>query len=192
MDRRVIGLFDNRAAAEGAVRELERRGFGGDALEVHGRHERVGIGGEYQPEGSPVSTHLGDGLMAGVRNLLADVGLVDARTRAPVRPEAASVYAEGVRRGGIVVAVRSTAEQSDTVMDILCSHGAADVDERTAAWLQSDWASGQTGMTAGAPAWRGAERRMIPDRRSGSRHGYAAERRSGTERRRGGMAAFPG
>lgn len=189
MDTRVIGLFDSRAQVEGAVRELERRGFGGVALEVHGRQERIGIGGEYQPEDSPVSTHLGDALMAGVRNLLADVGLVDARTRAPVDPEAASIYAEGVRRGGIMVAVRSTPEQADTVMDILRGHGAVDVGERAAAWLQSDWTGGQA---SGAAAWSGTERRRVADRRSGGGAGYAAERRRGGERRSGGMAAFPG
>ncbi len=57
-------------------------------------------------------------------------GLVGALTHVGVPAEDASHYTEGVRRGGTLVAVRSSDEMAMRVAEILGDDGAVDIDER--------------------------------------------------------------
>ena len=48
-------------------------------------------------------------------------------------------YAEGVRRGGTVVSVRTTDADYDRALEILDAEGAVNMDEREAAWRSEGW-----------------------------------------------------
>ncbi len=51
----------------------------------------------------------------------------------------AEFYAEGVKRGGILVSVQTDAEDEDEVRDILRSAGAVDMDIRRQTWQNAGW-----------------------------------------------------
>jgi len=51
----------------------------------------------------------------------------------------ARAYAEGVRRGNALVAVRCDNDEADRVIDILDDDGVLDIDERQAAWRSEGW-----------------------------------------------------
>jgi hypothetical protein len=60
----------------------------------------------------------------------AGVGLAGALMGVGVPHEDAAIYAEGVRRGGTLLAVRAQDDQADRVAEILGSDGAVNIDER--------------------------------------------------------------
>jgi hypothetical protein len=66
-------------------------------------------------------------------------GLVGALTESGVPEEHAKYYAEGVRRGDVLVTVKTGAGQTDRVCDILDRHNAIDVDDRVSNWKQRGW-----------------------------------------------------
>ena len=57
-------------------------------------------------------------------------GLIGALTESGIPEEHAKYYAEGVRRGDVLVTVRADERRADQVCDILDRHNAVDVDER--------------------------------------------------------------
>jgi len=66
-------------------------------------------------------------------------GLVGALTESGVPEEHAKYYAEGVRRGDVLVTVRSDDMNTERVCDVLDHHGAIDVDDRVQNWKQRGW-----------------------------------------------------
>lgn len=73
---------------------------------------------------------LAGGAAGGLLGALADAGLPE---------DQASFYAEGVRRGGTLLAVRVSDGLLDQVRDTLERYDPVDVDERAAAWRQQGW-----------------------------------------------------
>ena len=80
------------------------------------------------------------GLIMGAGTGAVIGGLVGALTHAGVPHEDASHYAEGVRRGGILVAVRAQEAQANEVARILSNAGAVNIDERVAQYRQDGYA----------------------------------------------------
>jgi hypothetical protein len=66
-------------------------------------------------------------------------GLIGALTESGVPEEHARYYAEGVRRGDVLVTVRTDNSRTDTVCDILDQHNAVDVDDRVRNWKDRGW-----------------------------------------------------
>lgn len=66
-------------------------------------------------------------------------GLIGALTESGVPEEHASYYAEGVRRGDVLVTVRTNDSRADRVSDILDRNHAVDVDERVNDWRTRGW-----------------------------------------------------
>lgn len=73
-------------------------------------------------------------------------GLVGALTESGVPEEDAKYYAEGVRRGDVLVTVRAHVGQTDTVCDVLDRHNAVDVDDRVSNWKQRGWSGYNEGV----------------------------------------------
>lgn len=66
-------------------------------------------------------------------------GLIGGLTKAGVSENDAEYYAEGVRRGGVLVTVRTTESLSDDAARILDDAGARDVDEKSREWRSAGW-----------------------------------------------------
>ena len=66
-------------------------------------------------------------------------GLLGALVDSGFSREDASFYAEGVKRGGVLVAVKANAGQEERVKDILNSAGAIDMDTRRQSWRDEGW-----------------------------------------------------
>jgi uncharacterized membrane protein len=66
-------------------------------------------------------------------------GLIGALTESGVPEDEAKYYAEGVRRGDVLVTVTTDNTYADTVSDILDRHNAVDVDDRVQSWKQRGW-----------------------------------------------------
>ena len=75
-------------------------------------------------------------------------GLIGSLTDAGVPEEEAGYYAEGVRRGGTLVAVRTDDADVDRAAALMERHNPVDIETRASAWRESGW----TGFdTAAAP-----------------------------------------
>jgi hypothetical protein len=67
-------------------------------------------------------------------------GLIGGLTHLGVPEEEAHYYAEGVRRGGILITVAAdTDTQADMAVLIMKRHGAVDIDERATEWKKQGW-----------------------------------------------------
>jgi uncharacterized protein (TIGR02271 family) len=67
-------------------------------------------------------------------------GLIGGLTRLGVPEEEAHYYAEGVRRGGILVTVAADGDrEAQTAVSIFERHGAVDIDERATEWKKQGW-----------------------------------------------------
>jgi len=91
------------------------------------------------------STAVGAGLGA------AAGGLVGALVGVGIPEEDASVYAEGVRRGGALVTVTADSDSdADRAADILDSYNVVDIDERSSSYRAGGWSGTDTGTTSDA------------------------------------------
>jgi uncharacterized membrane protein len=64
-------------------------------------------------------------------------GMLGALAEWGVPEEEARYYAEGVRRGGVLVTVDATDERADRAVDVLTRYGAVGIDEQAERWRQS-------------------------------------------------------
>jgi len=68
--------------------------------------------------------------VGGIVGALADIG---------ISHEHATYYAEGMRRGGTVVTVKTDEARAETAVDIMRRHHAVDMNDRVASWRRSGW-----------------------------------------------------
>ncbi len=90
-------------------------------------------------------------------------GVIGALVGAGIPEEDANFYAEGVRRGGTLVMVRSSDDMANRAYDVMQRYGAVDVDKRSGDWRSSGWSgfdpnaepyTGTTGRTDIDDKWR--------------------------------------
>jgi uncharacterized protein (TIGR02271 family) len=67
-------------------------------------------------------------------------GLIGGLTHVGISEDDAHYYAEGVKRGGALVTVKTTDAMADKASDILDDAGAHDVDEKSRDWATTGWA----------------------------------------------------
>lgn len=88
-------------------------------------------------------TGAGVGAMAGG----AAGGLIGALVDLGLPEESAGNYAEGIRRGGILVTVRTEDNQAEDVRRIMNRHNVVNLDDRVRGWREQGW----TGYNANTP-----------------------------------------
>jgi len=66
-------------------------------------------------------------------------GLLGALLEMGIPEESAGYYAEGVRRGGTLVTVRTSAERVNQAVEILNRHNPVDINRRVTEWRQTGW-----------------------------------------------------
>jgi uncharacterized protein (TIGR02271 family) len=118
-DRTITAFFDNRAEAERAVERLTSAGVSRANIRViDGRNE------------ASTGVETGNNERGGFWDALADLFMPD---------EDRYTYAEGLRRGGYLVSVTTSAEQYDLALDILDDEGTIDIGEREQSWRSEGW-----------------------------------------------------
>jgi hypothetical protein len=161
MPSTVVGLIDDGNRVQDAIKDLleagfDRRDVGLIAPDVKSESETVlsttraglavgaavamllGVAAILIPGIGPATVA---GPLLAVPALATLVGgLVGALTASGVSESDANFYAEGVRRGGVLVTVRAeSAEQAARAARILKQNGAADVQQRAAEWERQGW-----------------------------------------------------
>lgn len=140
MMRTLTAMFDTPAEAERAITALQQEvGLSRDAVSMV-------AGG-----GSTAATQMGAAT--------EDRGLWGSLKDLFVPEDDRVAYAEGVRRGGVLVTVQAEEAHMDRVMDTLEQHGAVDLDERERSWRGEGW----TGTAAVTPAMGAATTAMASD-----------------------------
>jgi uncharacterized protein (TIGR02271 family) len=140
MAKTVTCLFGSDSQASSIVRELEQSGIsqGKICLFSNSGDNRFWDGASSFDESSSGSHH------DRVEKYLINNG---------VPRDDAHAYAEGVRRGHALIAVRCDDDEADRVVDILDGDDILDIDERRDAWRSegwSDYGSGVADMGTGA------------------------------------------
>ncbi len=128
MSRTITAMFDDRAHADAAVQQLTQQlGIASSDIQMHAADATPTAG-----ETAAASTDTG--FWASLKDLF-------------VPDEDRTTYAEGMRRGSIVVSATVEEGKLEQAMDVLEGHGAVDLDTREAEWRQEGW----TGTQAVAP-----------------------------------------
>lgn len=70
------------------------------------------------------------GVTGGILGALVDMGIPE---------DTAGLYAEGIRRGGTLVTLRSSDEMTQKAVDILNRHHPIDINQRATQWRESGW-----------------------------------------------------
>jgi hypothetical protein len=97
-------------------------------------------------------------------------GIIGALTEAGVPEEEAHRYAEGLRRGHVLVTIRTDANRAERAREIMDTHGAVDVEGRASSWRERGW----TGHNPGAEP-------LSEDELRREREYYSAFERQGDE-----------
>lgn len=154
--REDIGILANEEAARsyaGSSGHTDTEGAGSGAMKGAGTGAAIGGGigliagltslaipgfGAVIAAGPIASALAGAGIGA------AAGGLIGGLTKVGVSEHDAEHYAEGVRRGGVLVTVRTADEMAEQAADILENHDADDVEKRAEEWRKEGWAGGRT------------------------------------------------
>ena len=143
----ISAMFDNRAEAERAIEALVSEvGLHRSSVRMD---DGAGAAGTLQPEQEK-------GFFASLKELF-------------VPEEDSHTYAEGLRRGSMLVSAQLDEAQMDRAMDVLEQHGAVDLNERETEWRSGGWTG--RGATAATVAGTGVAVSAVSD---GSRTGLAA------------------
>lgn len=118
--RTITAFFDTRGEAEAAESELRDAGIDDGNISVTAGNEGGAAASSTGSEQKGFFEALGDFFMP---------------------DEDREVYAEGLRRGGYVVAVTTDGSNDDFVYDILEGRGSVDLDERASTWRSEGWES---------------------------------------------------
>ena len=140
--RTITAFFDDREDATEAIQRLQSEGIPrGDVGMVEG-----GVG--MVEGGNAVGSSAPSQESTGFWDSLKDFFLPD---------EDRHTYAEGLRRGGYLVTVRTDDAHYERVLDILDDEGTIDMDERAASWRKQGWTPQTTESAAGASTttWAG-------------------------------------
>lgn len=124
MPRTITAMFDDRAHADAAVQQLTQHlNIASTDIQMHAADATSASGGT-------AAASSDTGFWASLKDLF-------------VPDEDRTTYAEGVRRGSIVVSARVEDSKLEQAMDVLESHGAVDLDTREAEWRQEGWTGTQ-------------------------------------------------
>jgi uncharacterized protein (TIGR02271 family) len=137
MAKAVVGLYDDLSIARMAMQDLEKNGFSRQDIELIAMQDTGSRG-------------RGDGAK-NVVNELTNIGLPGNQ---------ADTYAEGVRRGGSLVAITVDNDRADKAADIMEQHVPVDIDQRLSMWREQGW----TGYDRTAQPYSDAEIRQERER----------------------------
>jgi uncharacterized protein (TIGR02271 family) len=127
----LVGIYDDLAQAQKAVRQLSQAGIKQGDISIAGNDGGKG----YTSYGGANSTDYTTGSSIGddISNFFDSIFGTD------INDDERGIYAEAVRRGSVVVTVNTDDRMTDRAAEILNQHSAIDVDRRTAQYRSSGY-----------------------------------------------------
>jgi uncharacterized protein (TIGR02271 family) len=127
----LVGIYDDLAQAQKAVRQLSQAGIKQGDISIAGNDGGKG----YTSYGGANSTDYTTGSSIGddISNFFDSIFGTD------INEDERGIYAEAVRRGSVVVTVNTDDRMTDRAAEILNQHSAIDVDRRTAQYRSSGY-----------------------------------------------------
>ncbi len=127
----LVGIYDDLAQAQKAVRQLSQAGIKQGNISIAGNDGGKG----YTSYGGANSTDYTTGSSIGddISNFFDSIFGTD------INEDERGIYAEAVRRGSVVVTVNTDDRMTDRAAEILNQHSAIDVDRRTAQYRSSGY-----------------------------------------------------
>jgi hypothetical protein len=165
--RTIVGLFDSWARAESAVADLEASGFSRRNISLITPQSSVG-----SASGAGTAIGAGLGLLAGLSTIVVPGigaiaalgpilagglfgavagGLVGSLVDLGIPEHEAHHYAEGIRRGGTLVTVAASDDNTPRAIEIITRHHPVDLNERALLWRAEGWVPGTAAAQAPAP-----------------------------------------
>ena len=126
-DRTITALYDTKAAAESAKQRLTSMSIPAGSIDIHDQGASSSAAGQ------------SGGFMASLKNMFGD-------------HEDTHAYAEGVRRGHVLLTAKVEESVAPTAIQALELSGAMDFDKSQAGWKQEGW----TAPAAAAPVMAGS------------------------------------
>ena len=117
--RTLAAFFDTKGAAETAIKDIE-------ALGIPKQHITMVAGGSTTAVGATATAPQHEGFLQSLKDLF-------------MPEEDQYSYAEGLRRGGYLVSIKSDEANYNRILDILDRDGAVDMDERVTTWRSEGW-----------------------------------------------------
>jgi stress response protein YsnF len=161
MTKIAVALYDDYAPAQETLNELLDAGIARSDISVVSHAMAAGLGGE----GTSGDT---EGPLGGVAY---GGSLLEKLTDLGVPRDEAEIYAEGIRRGGSVVLVRTDDASAEEAASIMEGRRAVDYETRSAAWRAEGW----TGYEASAYPFTTEEVDLERQRYAAERDTYAAD-----------------
>ncbi len=123
--RSVTAFFDTEEAADKARDDLIQAGV---------PRSEIRVAGSQAPESAPQHPH----------------GFWESLMEFLMPDEDRHLYAEGLRRGGFALSVKTDSAAYDHVIEVLDRDGAVDMEERSAAWRDEGWSGTPASSFSGA------------------------------------------
>ena len=210
MAKTVVGLFESSAEAQRVVEDLVSAGFMRNDIGIISHHLSTAAGDEPETSTTAVGVGAGalvgsiGGLLVGLGALTipgigpilaagpiatalagagvgaAAGGVLGAMADLGIPEDEAQRYAEGIRRGGTLVTVKTDDAGSERAMEVMYRHGPIDLEERAASWRERGWTGWAPTSTPYTTEELRRERELHPagavaDRPLGRRHTTDAE-----------------
>jgi uncharacterized protein (TIGR02271 family) len=124
--RSVVAFFDKREEADRAIQRLVTAGIPRSEINI-------------------VEGARGGAASSSTMSSQDDKGFWESLKDLFLPEEDRHAYAEGLRRGGYVVSVRTSQAHYNQVLDILDAEGTVDIEQRESAWRSEGWSGYQPG-----------------------------------------------
>ncbi len=139
MPTAVIGLFETADTAQAVTRELTSAGISQEDIQLVVNRPDIEPD---PPMGGPLEdtrTESALGVGTAIASASFHAGVIRALRAMGVPEQNAEEYAEGVRRGGALVVVKSGDERAEAVAGVMNHHHSVHVEERAANWTSEGW-----------------------------------------------------
>ena len=152
----VIGLFEGATEAETVLRELEATSISSEDVQILTSRPDIEADPPLGGALDDIGTQSGLGMGTAIASASYYSGITRTLRSMGVPEDQSEDYAEGVRRGGALVIVKSGDERADAVADFLDHHHAIHVDERASEWSAAGWKRqfARAGQERGLPPQR--------------------------------------
>ena len=139
----VVGFLDTYNEAEDLVDDLVDAGFDRSSIDM--------VDNESDVKGTKAKGKKSGGFFQSLKKLFG--------VHSDIPEEHKGYYAEGVRRGGVVVSIMVADDEVERASDIMDDHGAVDIEERAAAWKKTGWTAFDEKAAAYTPEQIAQERK---------------------------------